>query len=71
MKTCKKGLHQYEPVKGSNRGCPECTKEWHRNNHKNQYNVGKRRETNLRLSYGIDLAQYNQLLVGQNNRCAI
>jgi hypothetical protein len=26
VKTCSKGLHQYEPVPGSNRGCPECYK---------------------------------------------
>lgn len=30
MKTCKKGLHQYEPVKGSKIGCPECRKAVYR-----------------------------------------
>lgn len=26
MKTCTKGLHQYEPVKGSKKGCEKCRK---------------------------------------------
>jgi len=26
MKTCKSGLHQYEPIKGCKTGCPECKK---------------------------------------------
>lgn len=32
MKTCRKGLHQYEPVANGNlknsRGCPECARAW-------------------------------------------
>ena len=31
MKTCKSGLHQYEPVKGCKAGCPECKKIRKRN----------------------------------------
>lgn len=36
MKICRANLHSYSPVKGSNRGCPECEKQrriqWKLNN---------------------------------------
>jgi 5-methylcytosine-specific restriction endonuclease McrA len=36
MKTCRSGLHQYEPVRGSTNGCPKChsigTLRWQRKN---------------------------------------
>lgn len=87
MKFCKSGRHQYEPQKypnGKSKGCVECNKVWQRNKRLSnpekareqdrQRWVGKLdklRDRNLRRDFGITLSQYNDILVAQNEVCAI
>jgi len=76
MKTCakckiKQELSQFN--KGNDKDnlryyCKKCnasgTTEWRKNN------PGKRRNSFLVRTYGIDLAQYNEMLKNQNHKCA-
>jgi len=84
MKTCKKGLHQYEPVKGSRRGCLECRKDRKPNDpiaaakaqkkYKDTNKIvvlARTRNWQLKNNFGIDSKQYEEIMDRQNGCCAI
>jgi hypothetical protein len=52
---------------GHSSTCKECQK----NHKKETYILGQNREAWLRYQYKISIANYNKILISQNNKCAI
>lgn len=69
MKTCKKGLHQYD---AKYKACPKC--KLARDGLKKKEHPpskAKRQQYSLKSDYGLTIDQFTDMLNKQNNCCAI
>lgn len=67
-----KDLSEFSRNKNSiHHSCKACRSKYNSQYHRDNYDRVKQRDVNLRNNYGISLAEYEEMFLGQDGKCGI